>query len=649
MSTHSPPRRGRHRKRLSALRLSSDTTVSTLPAYTPPPWSKGRDFPPDGDLSDRPPDYPDSAEEGDADTDSDDPRSAPYYPPPLPLSPSRRLYRTQSTRTHRRQPSAAADPYLDSLLARSVHALEMSNALLQSSMSTQSSLSAVLAADSPVDRTLEARAHMLSTRIAGNRDLHETWVDDLDEISRSVEDLVEEGGDTTELQPLPDEDFVSQSLPVSGFADRMQRRGHLRRPSLDLRIASTPQLQYSNHDRSHFVAPAPRALTMYVDSTDDPDSITLPPTLGLRTSHLPPTPLPSQTFSDPGPEAPADTNKRLVDVLSSYVSRSPPRPSTSVSSSPRKSSSLSTRSGRSSSTSSHTVRHVRPSPPVKPPSASPSDARSRSLTPMRNLSPALPSRPMTPPIEELSTSSESSSSGTMHVDRTVESLRNILDRQPPPPPKPTSPRPAFLSPPSVAPVAGTSTATASISRMFTKARHSSSTRPPSPPRQSVLKHRSAPPTPNPSSTPTPNSTPAPSAPPTPTLLGIPGAFGFTRSRTSSAASSGRSTPTPKRISFAELPEPHVGASSSKLRDKKAGARDGGGKARRRRGRGAQGRGKEEDEGGGWWTGWLLGAAGTGSGSGLSLSASREERVPGGLGSSWSVRPGYGGSLEEWGA
>jgi len=661
----SPPRRGRHRKRISALRLSSDTTVSTLPAYTSPPatWSKSVDFLAEGDISDRPPDYPDSAEEADADTDSDESHNLVYYsppPPPLPLSPSRRPRRSQPSRTHRRQSSAAQDsPYLDSLLARSVHALEMSNALLQSSMSTQSSLSAVLASDSMADRSLEARAQMLSSRIAGNRDRQETWLDDLADISRSVENLVgdeQEQESASDLSPLPEEDVISKSLPTSGLAERMERRGQLRRPSLDLRNASSSQLQYSNHDRSHFVAPAPRALTMYIDSSDDPDLITLPPTLGLRTtSHLPPTPLPSQTFSDPGTEPtsePADQTRRIVDVLSSFVNRSPSRLPTSVSSSPRMPSTMSGRSGRSSSTSSssHTIRRVRQSksPPAKATSSSPGSAfRSRSLTPMRTTSPAHHPRQMTPPIEELSGSSDSSSSDTMHVDRTLESLRNILDRQPPPVlsssanGKSLPPRPAFLSPPTVAPISGTSNATASISRLFTKARHSSSTRPPSPPRQSVLKNRSAPPTPSISETPTPNLT----APPTPTLLGFPVPIGdlVTRTRSirsaSSTSASGRSTP--KRISFAELPESYASSKpegvQSKFRQKKA-----------REGRSGKGKGKEkEDDGGAWWTGWLLGAAGTGSGSGLSLGAAREERIA--QTPSWTSRPGYGGSWEEWGA
>ncbi|KAH9948786.1 hypothetical protein B0H21DRAFT_214051 [Amylocystis lapponica] len=644
------PRRG-HRKRISALRLSSDSTVSALPAYTSPPWNRSTEL---DDVSDRPPDYPDSAEEADEDTDTDDTDSNVLYIQPAP-SP-RRPRRSPHPRSTRRQSSSSGDPYLDSLLARSVHALEMSNVLLQSSMSTQSSLSAVLSSDSIADRSLEARAQLLSSRITGNRGLHDTWMEDLDEISQSVESLVSkdqeeadgEGKDTFDEQGLH---TMSRSLPSSGLAERVHK-GHMRRPSLDLRNATAAQLQYSNHERSHFVAPPPRALTMYMNSSDDPELITLPPTLGLRsTSHFPPTPLPSETFSRSTPDLPSSESvehtKRIMDVLSSYVTRSPPSPCSTPSSisSSRKPSSVSGRSGRSSSTSSHTVRRTRQSksPPaplsikVPSPSRSTSTFRSRSVTPHRSSSPPRQSRPMTPPIEELSASSTSSSSDTMHVDRTVQSLRQILTKQPVPPaasssklklPDPPPPRPAFLQPPSVSPASGTSTATASISRLFTKARHSSSTRPPSPPRQSSLKNHSRPPTPL-----TPNS---------PTLLTVPDNPLRTGLR-SPASSSGRSTP--KRISFAELPESYAGSKpggASRFRDK---ARD-----RDKHGKG-KGKGKAErdaeQEGTGWWTGWLLGAAGTGSGSGLSVGAAREERYP--RSPTWSVRPGFGNSLEDWGA
>ena len=46
-----------------------------------------------------------------------------------------------------------SDSYLDSLLARSVHALELSNTLSQSSLATKSSMTAVLSTESPGRRS----------------------------------------------------------------------------------------------------------------------------------------------------------------------------------------------------------------------------------------------------------------------------------------------------------------------------------------------------------------------------------------------------------------------------------------------------------------------------------------------------------------
>ncbi|OCH94293.1 hypothetical protein OBBRIDRAFT_163957 [Obba rivulosa] len=657
MASFSPPRsprRGTHRKRISALRLSSDT-VPTLPAYTSPPWNRPFDLP--DDTSDLPPDYPDSAEEADADTDSEDHHSALLPPlPQLPVSP-RRSHRSNSQLSRsRRRPSTSSDIYLDSLLERSVHALELSNALLQSSMSTQTSLSTLLASDTSADRSLEEQAQQLSSRIQDSSDMQHTWADDLEEITRHLGDLVTNGDEEHRedtCDNAPSISSVSMSLPTSGLSEHMQRT-HRRRPSLDLRHSHS-QLQLSEHERDRFVAPPPRALTLYLDSDADPASVLLPSTLGVRPqAQSPPTPLPTfaldfsreSASSQPG-EPPPDSSpgRRAADVLASVAARSPP--------------------SRSSSASSSTIRRVRMSKIPSPLNLGQSpDLRSRSLTPRRlsGSSPVHGLRPMTPPVEELSASSSSSASSALHVDRTLSSLRSILSKQPSTPPSASTstsraasiPRPSRLAPPVVAPTAGTSNATASVSRLFTKARHHTSARAPSPPR-SALKNRSAPPTPAQLS-------------PSPSMSGLNPNHGLgfglglgilgmrlgrdragsegAQSPASSASASGRSTP--KRISFAELPESHTGSSGS--RDKGKGRLRGKSK---RKGKGKDGRNGENDgEEPGWWTGWLLGAAGTGSGSGLSVGVAvgRDERAVRPLGSTWAARPGFGyGGLEEWGA
>lgn len=654
------PRRPHHRKRFSVVRLSSDSPVGSLPAYTSPTW-KAPVLP--GETSDRPPDYPDSAEEADADTESDgDESNVLYIPsPPQGSTPSttRRSPAKKSARRHHTVPSS--DSYLDSLLERSVHALEMSNVLLQSSMSTQTSLTSMFADDFSAERTLEARARMLSSRIHNNRDLHDNWMGDLEQISEGVGRLAQKSSaDQDDIQ----NDFpVSMSLPTSGFVDHARRRTQpSRRASMDFQNTSGSHLSYSNHDRSHFIAPAPRALTMYVDSDDHPDMITLPATLGVRpATELPPTPLLTDLSSPQSPPPPpppdsAEQSSKALGILSIYGGhRNSFHRSTSSLGSLK---SRSARSGRSTSTSSSmTMRKPRrsrsPPPPLivdtsSTPSGSPSKFNSRSTTPHRSGSPSRHPYPMTPPIEELSASSSSSSSGAFHVEQTVHSLRQILDKQritssasspdtskaPLPLPSPRPPQ-RLLNPPSSPPILGTSNATASVSRLFTKARHTTSTRPPSPPRQSALKVRSTPSTP---------VTPIASAPsPAHSMLNIPDALGvITRRR--SATSSGASTP--KRISFAELPESYSrskpeGASSrfktrshSKTRDKGKGVAGPGG--------GGSGSKGKDDDGLAWWAKWFLGPTGEfGSGDRY------EERIA--RGASWGARPGLANGMEDWGA
>ncbi|KZT29366.1 hypothetical protein NEOLEDRAFT_594157 [Neolentinus lepideus HHB14362 ss-1] len=652
--------RYRHRKRTSASRLSSDS-VAPLPAYTTPSaqllWQEAEELP-----SDRPPDYPDS----DADADTEDFESdQAYVRPPLspPLtSPRRYTHRHSSSRSSRRHPASASDPYLDSLLERSVHALELSNTLLQSSMSTQSSLSTILAADSPIDRSLETRARALSSKIGG--DVHEVWMDDLEQITKGVDKLFGDHApseEESEAGPSKTDDsatLVSYSLP-STSSIRRPGRG-MRRPSLDLRTvigdgasSDAGHLNYSNHNRSNLVASAPRALTLYVDSTDDPASILLPSTLGLRSSSSayfrevssgstditasssrprpskPPSLSHSRTVSSDKLDRCIEASSSLstmtaYDLLSSVAKRNASPPvvrRTSVSEClPSSSSSLSSSLSRRSSHSQVSAPKSRLTSP-DPGRRRRSTSRSRSITPRRHYSPPPPHRPMTPPIEELSSASTNASTDSQpDVSRTLQTLRKILDDQP----KPPDPHPPTLEPlrkanflpksPPPAPASGTSTATASISRLFTKGMHHSSTRPPSPPRHSSLKQRSAPPTPVSAS---------------PSLLGIPDS-----PLSRSSASSGRSTP--KRISFAELPESYGsskpgGSESSKYPSK--------------RGKKKKNKERSDSEGSaGWWASWLLGANGTYGGAGMSMSVERaEERgVAEGAGRGWGgkVRLGF---------
>jgi hypothetical protein len=656
-----------HRKRQSALRLSSDTTA-TLPEYTSPIWQRPKELLPE----DSPPDYPESAEEADADEDTDsDDNIVVYVPPlsPLPLTSPRRTrrYHHPGGATRRRLTGSTSD--LDSLLQRSVHALEMSNALLQSSMSTQSSLSALLASDTVADRSLDRSTRSISTRIRGNGDLHENWMDDLDAITKGVNGLF--GEDAAEAEPASQnsaDSLVSRSLPISSMPS-MSHQQHRRRTSLNLRHAASsdagPHLHLSTEvDRTELIAPAPRALTMYVDSTDDPDSIVLPSTLGLRTSSSthhsewgaqqqprPPSTMPhSVSASLPVLiDKPSDPSTPAYNLLSSFVTQqqqvSCPGPSNSpLQSNKQLGFTFRKRRGSGSTTSTSTERgaSVSGSPSKKRPThAFPdhigirrrgSGSRSRSLTPKRLASP--PPRPMTPPIEELSGSSPSSaSSDHPPAYRTMECLRKILDDQPSTctvtavPPRLKAPA-FFPRTPMPVPSFGTSTATASVSRLLTKSIHHSSTRAPSPPKHSSLKRSSAPGTP----------TDTVSSPTTPTFFG---AAGVAR-MTGSTSSSGRSTP--KRISFAELPESYASsrpAGTSRFQEKKNRARNKG-KAKAK-----SQADKAREENGSWWTGWLLGTSGMGNGAGLNFTAQRqEERLEDRAARSWGGRSGFG-AMDDW--
>ncbi|KAI0080866.1 hypothetical protein K474DRAFT_102636 [Panus rudis PR-1116 ss-1] len=703
----SPVRRG-HRKRISALRLSSDSTVPTLPEYTSPPWQTPVELP-----EDAPPEYSDSAEEADADTDSSGDEghrnifasnSLSYVPPtpPLTFSPKRHHRRRSSLASrsvsgpypHRRSQTSPTDPYLDSLLARSVHALELSNALLQSSMSTQTSLSTVLAGDTTTETLLDSHARNISSRLKVSDKLQDSWLDNLDEITRDVEGLL--GSNSHDSV----NSSVSQSVPNPTTIHERMQKSHLRRPSLDFRRSgpsstSDSALHYSNHDRKDLVAPPPRALTMYIDHTDDPNAIVLPHTLGLRSaSTLPPTPLPTDAvFNIPATPAAASSSSASRSVPNDIISTPSPIASSSraldllsnIVRSPSPATTTRKGSRRSSTSSTTTTTTTRPSrkfsisppPPIfihRPSSSSNTSSpagRSRSLTPLRNSSPVRLKQPiaMTPPIEELSASSESSHSDTLHCDKTLESLRNILEKSPHPPPpllssrssshsnSRTMPRPKLLVPQSVEPVAGTSTATASISRLFTKGRHSSSTRPPSPPRHSSLKQRSTPASPT-----SANGfgskglgdrkggggggTPSPSL----SMLSIPDAIVNGLGLGFGTGSSGHSTP--KRISFIE---PTSSSTSRKSRSSKP---SGSTSSKSHSKSKAKGRSKSlnpssrrsslenssDDPGGGWFSTWILGAGLNGRSAGVGTGGLvPDER--------FGVRPGpvYGGrpGLDDW--
>ena len=719
MADHRHPRR-----KPTSLKLSTD---SIPPLYSSPPrtnaaWDRFEREPP---FVDRPPDYPESSEEADADeSDQEDsivhkrrqtspqiylspfqpsPRKTrrhpyPYHPPsPSLTSPRSRLYARSSAL---QRAAASSDTYLDSLLARSVHALEISNTLLQSSLATKSSMTAVLSPESPADDSLEQSATGLSKRIMKSKDLQRNWIDDLEEIGNRVDSLF---GEQTEAEggpeprgeqelrtpvetPTPDATSpISQSLPTSSalpptLAER--RRGHQSPPLTVITPTLDGQLNYSTHDRSHFVAPPPRALTVYIGSDDtNPDAIKLPPTLGLRSSpqlahpHLfqsaTSSPLPSPASSRRGSfnneqSAELAPTVRAYDILVSYVT-------------PQRGFSKVTRSlpfGLSTSpVRPVSVRQNQVSPTCSEgsnTSATPKTSRGRSLTPLRTIqldsqsgSPVPSSKPLTTPIEELSSPNSSSESDTQ-TNFAVTSLRRIfmddqalaIERE-----KQLSasrsctcdlvsdkfeifiwfdtvstsasssrvrPPPQLVSPTTL-PEAGTSHATASVTRLLTKNKHSSSTRPSSPPRHSSLRPPSLR---SPTLSPTKNS---PGLSPSPSLLNVPSFFGGG----SGGSNNGSGRSTPNRVSFAALPESYAsskpgGPDEQFNREKRRKRKKSGSRTPSDARSGSRSLDDDSDEGAGWgrWAGWLLSGSNVGTtGLRLDQEARVEERV-----ARWGIRP-----------
>ena len=607
----SAPRRT-HRKRVSALQLSTDTTTG-LPEYhqasaTEHSRPQHQDtFFEDQVPSDKPPDYPDSAEEADEDTDPERQRDN-FYVHQLPTSTSgltASLRRKQRHYQHKRKYSASplsatssVDPYIDSLLERSVHALEMSNTLLQSSMTTHTSLSHIVSCDSPVDTPLEARAMNLPAR------MRVPWMEDLEEITKRVDNLF---GNAE----------VSNAIGSSQAA----------------------RLRLAHRTREDLIAPPPRALTQHIET--DPYSMALSSTLGVRSNN---SVYPNAEWSTSiasaclhsSPAMPVITDKPLSSSstpayakLASFVVR---RPSKSANATPS-----------SSFTASPAIKRRNSSAGLR--SSAQTSVRLCSRTFTNHESPfSHQRRPMTPPDEEASSSS-SSSDGYI-AKRTISSLRKILDEQPQV--EETNPllKKAHIfmpvTPPPL-PVSGTSSATASISRMLTKKLHHSSTRPPSPPRSAMKGSR--PTTPSSSSL-------LPPLPPSSSAINdtmtIPQRIAAT---VYSASSSGRSTP--KRISFAELPEAHVSSRPDKFRDK--GKRKGKGKslvreAKLKGGVVGGGDGSEGDSPSGWFTTWFDLSPPMGA-TGLSHTL-RQDEMEDRISRNWAGKFGGGGTgydyLDEWG-
>ncbi|KAG8811204.1 hypothetical protein FRC18_003623 [Serendipita sp. 400] len=213
------------------------------------------------------------------------------------------------------------DPYLDSLLARSIAALELSNALLQSTLTTKSTLSSVLASEEELERQEKRFEERLLDDNEGRR---MEWMQMMDSIVRDVESLFDG-------QPNP-----SQLENTDELSPRRMGLGLGAPPVNGSGLVRGDDTQVANRARSQ----PPRALTQYVvvsganaraptfasEATADKDSIYLPSTTGLR----------STAHKEPFRNAPSSKGESSTSRRASVTSVRPghsPMPSTSTSSS----------------------------------------------------------------------------------------------------------------------------------------------------------------------------------------------------------------------------------------------------------------------------------------------------------------------------
>ncbi|KIM22199.1 hypothetical protein M408DRAFT_333033 [Serendipita vermifera MAFF 305830] len=204
------------------------------------------------------------------------------------------LARSKSTESLISINSKASDPYLDALLARSVAALELSNALLQSTMATQSTLSSVLAND----EALERRERAFEERLL--RSANPSFRDDDDPNGPSSRLAIEEREGKKMEWMREMESIVRDVEALFDIPSPPASSGRQRRATLDSQ--GSPQrenrrdgggLVYGDHSASTR-APPPRALTQYVsisgananasagEATAGKHEIYLPSTTGLR-------------------------------------------------------------------------------------------------------------------------------------------------------------------------------------------------------------------------------------------------------------------------------------------------------------------------------------------------------------------------------
>lgn len=348
----------RRHKRFGSKSFSTDT-LGTLPEYQAVDRSSSRDTGTqdegeeltdavawDGDEIPPPPGYPGSltyasdilsAEEADEERD--------VVQQPLPTRPRKPRRRKSFSGT-------STGDRLDLLLERSILALETSNALLQSSLATHSSLSNVLALadnETALDRSVDAQIRFLSNRLGADEEREAG----LDHVLKDVVGLLSntsdhqsgfQNGFSGHALGLAHDDVGghhsregsgSRSLPVESHMERVREMQHgqqneARTPP----IIQVPESQHQKRlrlsaDGRRPRSPPPRPFTQYVsiespqghafESTATGTSIYLPSTSGIRTApHTTPITTTNLATSSPTPspsETTAPKHKRRPPTL----------------------------------------------------------------------------------------------------------------------------------------------------------------------------------------------------------------------------------------------------------------------------------------------------------------------------------------------
>lgn len=596
----------RRRRQRYPQRLSTDTTasISSLPAYSAPLRPTPSNWPTEVTPTDQPPDYPQSAEEADTE-DIDSKQSISRLRVARPQQ-----QHTRRIRQHRRGVSSlsiSSSPSVDDLLKRSVVALELStNALLQS-ISTTSTLSAITSDEHPSHHKMLDKQPSPSTDSflnQGNQPHRQPWMDDFNDILKRVDGLLIPPGNNDD-----DTHAVSRSLPTGTSV--IPRRGKIERLYSTLTTSSELDLTQPYSSR------APRALTQYVsiesnfgntvDATANDESIFLPSTLGLRAASQ----IRQFCQSPPRPSSrphPIHKSRSIDSSSSTFVSR-PSFPARQSSESPSRRQNGRRYSAGSADTST-TITSGFKGVPLSTTTTRSSSSRTSTITSFSEIPPPVPFPPpvraMTPPTEE---STPISSSEDDKPLRALQSLRKILDDSPlskdrysAPSPPPPSKLKLMPRTPAVVPSSGTSMATASVYRLFTRNSHhaSSST---SRPKSSLKK-----------------------SPVVGTQSGIPSPVD---SRQSSRPS------TPRQVTFAELPAEFPGRPrSTKMKNKKK----------------AKGKSDEKEESG--WLSWFTPSFGIGGSSGSAVGGTAyeermEDKMMRGWGRSTTSTPGGVASAEDW--